>query len=58
MVMLILGILVAITTLFVWFGILSSDPSNTQESKNAANNVLWGGLLVAILFWCGWYFGG
>lgn len=54
--LLILAILLTGGTGFMWFGILASDPSNTQASRDASNRVLKVGLPIAALFWLGWWF--
>ena len=55
--LLIIAILLTIGSCGLWMLTLMSDPSNTQASSRAANNVLMGGLPVAALFWAGWWFG-
>lgn len=55
--LLILAILLTLGTLLMWFMTLTSDPSNTQASRDAARHILFIGLPIAALFWAGWWFG-
>jgi hypothetical protein len=51
-----LGIIVAFGSLCMWAMILMSDPSNTQDARDAAARVLMIGLPIAALFVIAWWF--
>ena len=58
MLALVLAILTSLGTGLMWFGILASDPSNTQASSDAAKRVLMVGGGLAAIFWVVWFLDG